>query len=295
MERQPIGMGSFAPQGRGEVSGRGPPVPLWQRLACIVLLAGLAAPARADVDLEVIDPTLKELKFGQDFEAISEWIGKRLDKVYLPRIARTSDANERARLRARRDQEVVLMKNAESRFDGRVTGFEASIIAGEFGVGTGESMFSYKEGAETHFFFMHDDKLWKYARVMLDGPSFLSRVATFQNAFGTPVNMSDESDGEGGRRMTSAVWKNAGFDVRLLNGRVVYGSDLLVIEDRGVAQTLVGLREKAKKPGLGGVDPSIDAFLLDDPDTYGAPPPNVDDPPVDPKKKKHPKTSKSPR
>jgi|GEM_PF-1503324 len=275
----------------GDVFANGLARAAW--VACALML-GMATPARADVDLEIIDPTLKDLQFGQNFGAISDWIGKRLDKVYLPRIARTSDANERARLRARRDQEIVLMRNAEVQFDGRDTGLGASIIAGEFGVGTDESLFSYKEGAETHYFFMHDDKLWKYARVMIDGPTFLGRVATFQNAFGAPTNMTDESDGAGGRSMLSAVWKNAGFDLRLINRRVVYGGDLFVIEDRGVATQLAGLREKAKRPGLGGVDPSVDAFLLDDPDTYGAPPPKVD-PPVDPKKspkgpKKNPKT-----
>ena len=141
---------------------------------------------------------------------------------------------------------------------------------------------------------MHDDKLWKYARVLVDGPTFLERVAAFQSAFGAPVNMSDESNGEGGRRMMSALWKNAGFDMRVMNRRVVYGGDLFVVEDRSVATHLADLRQKAKKPGLGGVDPSVDAFLLDDPDTYGAPPPKVDDPPIDPKKKK-PRPPKAPR
>jgi len=279
MERQPYGQ-------RARVR-------LWQHVACLLLIA-LALPARADVDLEVIDPTLKDLKFGQDFEAVSEWVGKRLDKVYLPRIARATDANERARLRARRDQEIVLMRNTEVLFDGRDTGFEASIVASEFGVGTNESMFSYKEGAETHFFLMHSGKLWKYARVLPDSPSFIGRVTSFQSAFGAPSNMSDESDGEGGRRMLSAIWKNAGFDLRLSNRRMVYGGDLFVIEDRTVATSLAGLREKARKPGLGGVDPSVDAFLLDDPDTYGAPPLKVDEQPTDPKKKnKSPKPPKT--
>lgn len=244
------------------------------RHLAFVLVAAFAVPAHASVDIANIDPTLKELKFGQGFDAIGDWIGKRLDRIYLPRIARASDANERARLRARREQEVLLMKNAEVIFDGRETGLDGSIIGSEFGVGTEESLFTYKEGLETHYFFMLRGKLWKYGRTLDAGPSYLERVGTFQQVVGAPVNMADEPDGNGGRRMLSVTWKNAGFDVRLVNRRMVYGADLLLIEDRGVAAELTALREKAKKPGLGGVDPSMDEFLLDDPDNYGNPPPD---------------------
>lgn len=264
-------------------------------LACLSMLAtsGTGAHARAAVDLRVIDPTLPALAFGQGFEAIAEWIGKRLDRVYLPRIASATDGNERARLKARREQEIVLMQNAEAIFDGRNTGYELSIVASEFGVGTEESMFVYKEGNETHFFFMHQGRLWKYGRALPEGPSYLGRVASYQDAFGAPVASTDESDGAGGRRLLSVTWKTAGFDVRLIDKRTVYGTDLIVVEDRVVAQRIAAARaEKDKKVGgLGGVSPSLESFLLDDPDTYGAPPPPA--PETAPDKPKRP--AKRPR
>jgi hypothetical protein len=146
--------------------------------------------SRAAIDFTVVDPQLKELEFGKGFDAIAAWIGKRLDRVYLPKISAASDANERARVRARRDQEIAQMQTSEVIFDGRETGFESSIISSEYGVGTNETMYTYKEGAATHFFFMHEGKLWKYARVMGAESLFPARMASFQNGFGEPSGKS---------------------------------------------------------------------------------------------------------
>ena len=245
----------------------------------LALAVTLAMPARADLDYAVVDPDLKELKFGAGFDGVSQWLGKRLDKVYLPRIAKTRDANERARLRARRDQELVLLKNAEIVFDGRETGLEGSLVAGEFGVGTNESLYVYKEAGQTHYFFMYNGKLWKYGRALESEAPFLARIASFQGAFGTPAGMTDEANPQGGRTLVSALWKNAGFDVRLVDRRIVYGADLFVIEDRAVAAELATKRAEVKKTGLGGVKPDVENFLLEDPDSYGAPPRQPDPPP----------------
>ncbi|MBL8783268.1 MAG: hypothetical protein JNJ59_00090 [Deltaproteobacteria bacterium] len=246
------------------------------RIACVLFLAlapTLASPAHAAPDIRAIDPTLGDLRFGDGWETIAKWLGKRLDKVYLPRIQRAVDGNEKARLRARRDQEIGLVQNAEVLFDGRPTGFEQSVIAGEFGEGTAESLFVYKDGEDTHYFFMRAGKLWKYIRSFGEGVSFKQRLQIFQESFGPPMAIGDESDGNGGKRIVSATWANVGFDFRLVDRRLFFGTDLIAIEDRSVATELKAARAAAKKAGLGGVDPSVEGFFLDDPDMYGAPKP----------------------
>jgi hypothetical protein len=206
---------------------------------------------------------------------------------------RAEDGNERARLKEERDRELGLMKAAEVTFDGRHTGYETSIVSSEFGVGTDESMYVYKEGAETHYFFMHEGKLWKYGRTFLDGPTFDARVALYQAKLGAPAAKSDESDGEGGRRLLTALWKQGVYDIHVVNRRTVYGTDILIIENRDVAGRLTSKRQTAaQKAGLGGVDKSVESFLLEDPDTYGAPPPTPSDaPPLKKPPKKTPKNS----
>jgi len=260
----------------------------WRIAVSLALVLALARPALADPDIRAIDPTLGELRFGDGWETIAKWLGKRLDKVYLPRIQRAVDGNEKARLRARRDQEIGLVQTAEAVFDGRATGFEQSVVAGEFGEGTKESMYLYKDGEDTHYFFMRAGKLWKYIRSFSEGVPFKQRLQIFQEAFGPPVAVGDEGDGLGGKRIVSATWSNVGYDFRLMDRRLFYGTDLIAIEDRGVATELKTARAAAKKAGLGGVDPSVEGFLLDDPDTYGAPKPEPE-PKVVPKPPRGPK------
>lgn len=241
-------------------------------VALSLAILSFATPGRSEaaVDVRIVDPQLASLPFGKDFDAIAVWLGKRIDKAWAPRIAKATELIEKTRLKAARDRELDLVRNNERIFDGRHTGLEVSIIAGEFGVNTGESLFSYKEGEETHYFFMHEGRLWKYLRVLAPAPSFAARMAQFQRGLGEPVAMADESDGEGGRRLVSTAWRKGELDLRLVNRRTVYGADVFIMEQRAVAETL-GEARKVKGQATSKTYDSIEIFFLDDPHTYGAP------------------------
>jgi len=239
-------------------------------LAAVIGLAGMSR-AQAAVDLRSIDPELATLPFGKDIAAIELWVGKRLDRAAAGGLARAVDVKERARLRADRDRELEAMRLGEQVFDGRKTGLEFSIVAGEFGVGTGESLVQHKEGEETHYFFLRDGKVWKYLRVLSPAPTYLGRMASFQKALGEPSGLADESDGDGGRRLVSTTWRKGPHDLRLVNRRIIYGADVFVIEDQVIATELAEARKKAGQKGS-SKDGSLDSYLLDDPFTYGAPP-----------------------
>ena len=239
-------------------------------LAAVVGLAGTGR-AQAAVDLRSIDPELATLPFGKDIEAIELWVGKRLDRSAAAGLARAVDRKERARLRANRDHELEAMRLGEQVFDGRKTGLEFSIVASEFGVGTGESLLQHKEGEETHYFFLRDGKMWKYLRVLAPAPTYLGRMTSFQKALGEPSGLADESDGDGGRRLISTTWRKGPYDMRLVNRRIIFGADVFIIEDHAIAGELAEARKKTGRKGTSTED-SIDAYLLDDPFTYGAPP-----------------------
>ncbi len=251
-------------------------------LAVVVGLAGPVGPvgtgrAQAAVDLRSIDPELATLPFGKDIEAIELWVGKRLDRAAAGGLARAVDVKERARLRANRDRELEAMRLGEQVFDGRKTGLEFSIVASEFGVGTGESLLQHKEGEETHYFFLRDGKMWKYLRVLAPAPTYMGRMTAFQKALGEPSGLADESDGDGGRRLISTTWRKGAHDMRLVNRRIIFGADVFVIEDHTVATELAEARKKAGRKGP-STDGSLDEYFLDDPFTYGAPPPPPPEP-----------------
>lgn len=244
-------------------------------LSALVLALSLSATlhAAAAVDVRIVDPQLASLPFGKGFDAIATWLDKRIDKLWAARIARAADPRDRARLKAERDRELEQIREDEQVFDGRATGLEQSIVAGEFGVGTGESLFRWKEGDETHYFFMVEGRLWKYLRVLAPGPTYPLRMAQFQRGLGEPVEMGDEADGEGGRRLILTLWQKGDMDIRLVNRRVVYGADVFVMEQRPIAKSLAERRKARGQAGSQSYD-SIEIFFLEDPHTYGAPTPN---------------------
>ena len=222
------------------------------------------AVARVGADVRAVDPALGELPFGGDVAAIGKWIGRRIDRVWGPRIVKAVDDNERAQLRAARDKELADVTGNEVVCVGRRTGWGSSIIAGEFGAGTNESIYLWRDGEVVHFFFMHDGKLWKYAKKLEGGVGFPDRLTELQSKLGAAGAVEKESDGDGGQRPVLARWKNASFDIKAWSRRTLYGSDLFIIEDRAEAAKLAGLRAaaKAKQGDEGSSTKEIDSFLL---------------------------------
>ena len=221
--------------------------------------------APKNTDVRVLETALGELPFGAGVERLTKWIGKRLDRTWGPRIVKAVDDHERAELRAAQDKELADVTGNEVVFDGRRTGWESSIIADEFAAGTSESAYVWRDGELAHFFFMHEGKLWKYARRLEDGAGpFAARLADYEAKLGAPVTVDKESDGEGGHRPVCATWRGASYDIKAFSRRMLYGGDLFIIQDRAAAATIATLRAKqgAKIETLGPPTGAIDAFLL---------------------------------
>lgn len=225
--------------------------------------APVATPRNTDVRL--FEPGLGELPFGDGVDGLTKWIGRRLDRTWGPRIAKAVDDKERAELRAARDKELADVTGNEVVFDGRRTGWESSIIAGEFEAGTHESAYLWRDGEVVHFFFMHEGKLWKYARRLEDGGGpFAGRLGEFESRLGPALAVEKESDGEGGQRPVSATWRGVSYDIKAVSRRMLYGGDLFILQDRGAAAKLEVVRaEERKKHGANGdATHGLDSFLL---------------------------------
>ena len=238
----------------------------------LVLLATAAVAAKPagpvaprNVDVRVLETGLGELPFGAGVEAIGKWVGRRLDRSWGPRIVKAVDDHERAELRAARDKELADVTGNEVVFDGRHTGWESSIIAGEFAAHTQESAYLWRDGEVVHFFFMHEGKLWKYARRLeADAGPFAVRLGEYETKLGAAIAVEKESDFEGGLRPVSATWKGASYDVKALSRRMLYGGDLFIIQDRAASAKIEALRAAARAKQDVSDDrlKGIDGFLL---------------------------------
>ncbi|MFT7582120.1 MAG: hypothetical protein ACI9MR_003802 [Myxococcota bacterium] len=234
---------------------------------CVVTWIGLSA--QAAIDLRRIAPEVAELPFGEGIGGVTKWVQKRIERTYAPAIKAALDNDGRAKLRAQRDREVFEFRDGLIRFDGKRTGFEVSLVAGEYGVGSKETMLRFREHDSDHYFFFADGKFWKYARALAPEAPFANLVAKTSRDFGKPSRVdSAKADPDADARPIKAVWSSNDYTVRVADRRTVYGQDLLVVIDRRAGAGVAA----ARSPGAAvrtrpGLDPDLEQFLLKDGET----------------------------
>ena len=208
-------------------------------------------------------------KFGMSKEDVLKVLQKQLDERYDEKIKATTDMMVQDRLRKEKKDELARVNSSYVAFDGkRTTGWDVSIVEGEFAHKTDESMldrWENKDGKnQRRFFFFHDGKLWKMF-ISLDVsilPDDKRNFETFQTVMQSKYGPGDVEPG-------LITWRTDEFDVRAVDKLKAYSTLALVIENPKVKKDLVALREaKAeKKPETNAVIKAVvDPDKTDKPD-----------------------------
>ena len=211
----------------------------------------------SSIRLELIDTGLLGIPFGAPTADVMKWIEGKLNQSYEPRFAAALDARERDTLRHRLRQEFSELQSKITKFDGDITGFEASVVQGEFAVGADESLLLFRDGMIDHYLFFSEGKLWKYARPLRKQDSFETRVAQWTADQGQPVAIAATANTFAGAR-----WDGLDYAVRLEDRRLVTSSDLMVIEWRKSQDIVAKRRAAAKAAGAANAGQSeLDSYL----------------------------------
>src|SRR5687768_3234455 len=168
-------------------------MPPMRRFLSIVLLVGFASPAIAKDEpkkapaakrapapkkpppkkvvpvsaekKKVLAELYAGFKFGMSKDDVLKVLQKQLDERYEEKIKATTDMMIQDRLRKEKKDELARVNSSYVVFDGKRTGWDVSIVEGEFAHKTDESMldrWENKDGKnQRRFFFFHDGKLWK--------------------------------------------------------------------------------------------------------------------------------------
>jgi hypothetical protein len=213
-------------------------------------------------NLRGLDPFLADLPLGKNRAALVAWVQDRIDREYLPIIAKASDFAEKERIRARKEKEVEDFSASELAFAGATTQWESSIITHEFGIDSGESVIIWREPNETHFFFLAGGTFWKYARQLPLGEAWDARVERLSQFLGEP----DAQAGSAPDGAVERIWRGRDQEMRVVDRRVMYGGDLLVLQHPGVLKTLEPKRAEAaaKRGPKAEQRTGIEEFLLEE-------------------------------
>ena len=204
---------------------------------------------------------IAQLPFGGSTDDALKWSRKRLQKGYAPRMKAALDGNERARLREEEETRLAEIRNGILALNGQRTGYEVSVISGEYVPGVGESLMRYKDGTQDHYLFFSEGDLYKYARPMSAIGDFKDRMNRFLRDHGEETSIQRLGKGRS-HDVEQVVWTGERFQVRLLNRRGLFGADLLVLEDLHLMDRVI--QRRGKTPALKSrpdVEPELEDFL----------------------------------
>jgi len=221
--------------------------------------AGKAAPKPAPPPKKVIPPMVNAeqkkaliekmagFKFGMTKDEILAVLQKGINERYEEKIKATTDVAQQDRYRKEKKAELARTSKTYEKFEGKSTGWDVSIIEGEFAHNTGEALMERweNEGGKNNrrFFFFYNDRLWKMF-ISLD----VSMLPEEKKNFDTFKAVMEGQYGKGAVDGGTIAWRAGEFDARAVDKLKDYGALGLALEDAKVKTDVVAMRESKAPP-----------------------------------------------
>ena len=170
-------------------------------------------------------------KFGMTKDEVLAVLQKKIDENYEDKIKQTTDIAVQDRLRRDKKTELGRVSGTYVSFDTDVkTGWDVSIIDGEFAHNTNESMMEHWENEggknQRRFFFFFDGKLWKMF-VSLD----VSMLPEDKKNFDTFRAVMEKQYGTGTVETGKIEWNAGDFYARAVDRLKDYDAIGIALED----------------------------------------------------------------
>lgn len=221
--------------------------------AAIFVAGALVAPTAADARKKkkatavkmAEDKALGELmgafKFGMSPKQVLATLEKQINDAYAEKISNTTDVYKQDKLRKQRDKDVKQIGKTYTRFEGKKTGWDVSIIDDQFFHGTEESMLVHWENQggrdQRRFFFFHEGELYKMVvavntKQMGEGKDF----SFFQNVL-------EQRYGPGAAGNGRIDWNSKSYHVTAIDKLRFYGTFVMIIADPNREKRVTAARE----------------------------------------------------
>src|SRR5262249_19623271 len=126
-----------------------------------------AAPEVAQANAGAVAELMGPYKWGMTLDQVLATLEKQISTRYTAELAKLNDVYRRTQIQKEIKDEVAVVRKSALKFDGQKTGWDVSIIEGEFAQRNDESMAVYHEvdpaqkKDQRRFFFFYEGKLWK--------------------------------------------------------------------------------------------------------------------------------------
>jgi hypothetical protein len=223
-------------------------------LTCALALPAAAAPAKKKAaatakaeapkaNEKAVSELMGPWRWGMSVDEVLAALHKQLADRAAPELAKINDVYEQTRIRKNLKTDVDVVRRSLIKFEGQRTGWDVSIIEGEFLHKNDESMMHYREvdpatgRDQQRFFFFHDGKLYKqfiaFNMEAYKGKTFDDFRAAMETRYGKGAAIT-RSDREGKQKVVGVGWRSGGTNLRAIDLMQFYANFCLAFSDAGV-------------------------------------------------------------
>lgn len=255
-------------------------------VALIVTVGAGVAGAQQQEPAQLVSE-LATIPYGAPIKLFQKFLEDRISEEYRPLIKNEKSAVKRDQLKREVPEKIQAVKNTYTAFSGAQTGYDISVLAGEFRKGGGDALM--KEGTDRYYLFA-DDRVWKVVTTIEPQTDFPTYALKLTTAIGGPEAMEFRDVG-GYRPPLRVRWKLEDRVVELADRRAEFGCYTLIVAkadlwkeragDRANIQSGGGVSQKVQDitgQGTGGGEVSdiVDQILQNQPPPPPPPPPPTD-------------------
>lgn len=209
--------------------------------------------AAPKADEKAVSELMGAWKWGMTQEEVLGVLGKQLSDRVAPELAKTNDVYEQTQIRKKVKTDVDAVRQTLVKFEGQKTGWDVSIIEGEFLQKNGESMMQYHETDpdsgrdQQRFFFFHEGRLWKqfvaFNMEAYKGKTFDDFRAAMEARYGKGKPLT-KIDREGHEKVVAVAWRTSSSYLRAVDLMQFYSNFCLAMSDAAVEARMEALRQE---------------------------------------------------
>lgn len=159
---------------------------------------------------------------------------------------------------------VKAIEDSYTELKGDRSGFEVSVISGEFMQNNGEAMLRVRDDVAQRFYFFIDGQF--YRMVVAYNPDYLAKVGfeafVVQTArrYGKPVG-TEYGEVRGEEELIQATWNDGGSELRVENKKEFFATFTMTFTDAAMLKRLQGSKRSVGTGGAGKRDAEVSALV----------------------------------
>ncbi len=185
---------------------------------------------------------MDDLAWGMHYKKVANLFEKRIRSFHAEQLKNAHGAVEKDEVRAKIRRELNKLKRSYIRFDGKVTGYEGSLVGEEFVHNNSEAMLMWDAGKFVEYLFFFEDRFWKRVRAFKkdlfeEGMTFDKYTKSLIEHFGKGQQAADDRG-----QLAEMRWQNEDTYMTAFDRSGFFGAYCLVFSAKITQNNLAKLR-----------------------------------------------------